>query len=203
MFKYLILLLLVCGNSQAFRGHLKYLPPPPFEQKHAAPPEQYFEQVLDHFTATDGRTWSQRFWVNMDNYVEGGPAFIMIGGEAEASPGWLNYGAWTTWAQEHGAAMFLLEHRFYGQSKPTEDMSRENMRFLSSRQGLEDLAVFIDAMNTRYNLTDAPWISFGGSYPGSLSAWLRAGFPHLVKGAVSSSGPLLAKLDFFEYLEVV
>merc|ERR1719153_134249 len=202
MFKYLILLLLVCGHSQAFRGHLKYLPPPPFEQKHAAPPEQYFEQVLDHFTATDGRTWSQRFWVNMDNYVEGGPAFIMIGGEAEASPGWLNYGAWTTWAKENGAGMFLLEHRYYGESKPTEDMSVENMVYLSSRQGLEDLGHFINNNNPNYNMSGS-WITFGGSYPGSLSAWMSLRFPHLVAGSVSSSGPLFAKLDYFEYLQVV
>merc|ERR1711936_866485 len=62
----------------------------------------------------------------------------MIGGEGEASPGWLNYGQWYKWAEENNAAMFLLEHRYYGQSKPTEDMSTENMRYLSSRQGLED-----------------------------------------------------------------
>ena len=35
----------------------------------------------------------------------------MIGGEAEASWGWLKYGQWFKWAQQHGAAMFLLEHR--------------------------------------------------------------------------------------------
>ena len=48
-----------------------------------------------------------------------------------------------------------------------------------------------------------PWVSFGGSYPGSLSAWLKLKYPHLMSGSVSSSGPLFAKLDFFEYLGVV
>ena len=90
--------------------------------------------------------------------------------------------------------------RFYGQSHPTEDMSRDNMRYLSSRQGLEDAGHFISAMNAEHNLTT--WITFGGSYPGSLSAWMRLRFPHLVAGAVSSSGPLFAKLDYFEYLQV-
>merc|ERR1711892_864276 len=98
--------------------------------------------------------------------------------------------------------MFILEHRYYGQCRPTEDMSTENMKFLSSRQALEDLAHFITAMNSKNNIS-APWISFGGSYPGSLSAWVRLRFPHLVAGAVSSSGPLFAKLDYFEYLQVV
>jgi len=98
--------------------------------------------------------------------------------------------------------MFLLEHRYYGESHPVEDMKTENMVYLSSRQGLEDLGNFINAMNTEHHLT-GPWITFGGSYPGSLSAWMRLRFPHLVSGSVSSSGPLLAKLDFFEYFQVV
>ena len=97
----------------------------------------------------------------------------------------------------------MLEHRFYGESKPTEDMSRENMKYLSSRQGLEDAGRFISEIsnNVNYNLTT--WITFGGSYPGSLSAWMRLKFPHLVTGSVSSSGPLFAKLDYWEYLQVV
>ena len=79
-------------------------------------------------------------------------------------------------------------------------MSRDNMKFLSSRQGLEDAAHFISSMNDQHNLTT--WFTFGGSYPGSLSAWMRLRFPHLVAGSVSSSGPLFAKLDFHEYLQV-
>ena len=96
----------------------------------------------------------------------------------------------------------LLQHRFYGQSHPTEDMAIENMKYLSSRQALEDLATFMTSMNMVYNIT-GPWVSYGGSYPGSLSAWLKLKYPHLVKGAVSSSGPLHAQLDYPEYLGVV
>ena len=59
------------------------------------------------------RQWNQRYWANFDNYAGDGLAFLFIGGEGEASPGWLNYGMWYEWAQQHGAAMFVLEHRFY------------------------------------------------------------------------------------------
>ena len=58
------------------------------------------------------RQWDQRFWANYDNYAGEGLAFLFIGGESEASPGWLNYGMWYEWAKLHGAAMFVLEHRY-------------------------------------------------------------------------------------------
>merc|ERR1711970_646493 len=196
----LLLLGALLAPALALRGLIKHRPAQP--RGVADPPETWFDQVLDHFDATDGRSWNQRYWENLEFYQEGGPAFIMIGGEGEASPGWLHYGQWYKWAEEVGAAMFLLEHRYYGKSQPVENMSTSNMVYLSSRQGLEDLGHFITAMNTKHSLTGS-WITFGGSYPGSLSAWMRLRFPHLVSGSVSSSGPLFAKLDFFEYLQVV
>lgn len=84
------------------------------------------------------------------------------------------------------------------------DLSTENLRYLSSEQALADLAYFIKGMQQSYNLTSSNrWIAFGGSYPGSLAAWLREKYAHLVHGSVSTSGPLLAKVDFFEYFQVV
>lgn len=77
------------------------------------------------------------------------------------------------------------------------DLSVKNLQFLSSQQALADLANFIDAMNKKHKVNKSvKWIVFGGSYPGSLAAWVRMKYPHLVHGAVSSSAPLLAKVDF-------
>ena len=198
----LVIFLAMIGVSFGMRGVKRSFDPVPITMVQYD--AQWYSQKLDHgsFDITGTKVWNQRYWVNLDNYEEGGPALIMIGGEGEANPKWMNSGVWHSIAQETKAAMFLLEHRFYGQSQPTEDMSTANLKYLSSRQGLEDLATFITAMSTKHNLT-GPWVSFGGSYPGSLSAWLREKYPHLVAGAVSSSGPLFAKLDYFEYLGVV
>ena len=77
--------------------------------------------------------WDQRYWASFDNYNNVSLAFLMIEGEYEARSSWLEYGMWYEWAQQHGAAMFVLEHRFYGQSRPRPDMSRENLEYLSSR----------------------------------------------------------------------
>ena len=173
--KLAVLVLLAICPAATLRVGLRRRPPPAPRSGYD-PTDLYFEQVLDHFNPVDDKTWSQRYWESWDNYDEGGPVFIMIAGEAEEDPGWLDYGAWYKWAKENGAAMFILEHRYYGQCRPTEDMSTDNMKFLSSRQALEDLAYFITGMNSHHNMT-APWISFGGSYPGSLSAWARLKFP--------------------------
>ena len=100
--------------------------------------------------------------------------------------------------------MFTLEHRYYGESKPTLFMNTTNMKYLSSRQALQDLAMFMANMTERFNITrPRPWVSFGCSYAGSLSAWLKLKFPHLMSGAVSESGPLVAKLDFFKHFQVL
>jgi len=128
----------------------------------------------------------------------------MIGGEGEASAKWMTQGAWIDYAKQFGALCFQLEHRYYGKSHPTKDLSTKNLQYLSSQQALADLGTFITAMNDLYSLpSDVKWIAFGGSYPGSLAAWLRLKYPHLVHGAMSASGPLLAKVDFYDYFRVV
>lgn len=199
----LLLLPLLCGLATGMRGvHKKLFKEPISLAEEPDFEEQWYNQSLDHFNMFDDALWRQRYWSNMEYHEAGGPSLIMIGGEAAANPKWMNSGVWYSIAKETKAAMFLLEHRFYGKSMPTDDMKASNMRYLSSRQGLEDLATFITAMNSKHNLT-GPWVSFGGSYPGSLSAWLRLKYPHLISGAVSSSGPLFAKLDYFEYLGIV
>ncbi|KAG6461332.1 putative serine protease K12H4.7 isoform X2 [Manduca sexta] len=128
----------------------------------------------------------------------------MIGGEGPADPRWMVKGTWILYAKKHKALCINLEHRYYGESHPVNDLSVKNLQYLSSYQALADLANFINAMNIKYKLNkDVKWIAFGGSYPGSLAAWLRLKYPHLVYAAVSSSGPLLAKVDFSEYFQVV
>ncbi|XP_005092643.1 putative serine protease K12H4.7 [Aplysia californica] len=165
------------------------------------PPDQWFEQKQDHFDGINLLTWKQRFFSNGSFYKKGGPMFVQIGGEGEANPIWMMEGAWVDYAKKYNAYCFLLEHRFYGKSHPTPDMSVNNLRYLSSEQALSDLATFITAV--RKELGGPKVIVFGGSYPGSLAAWFRMKYPHIAHGAVASSAPLLAKINFFEYMEVV
>ena len=74
------------------------------------------------------------------------------------------------------------------------------MKYLSSKQALADLASFRQFIVSTMKLTEEnKWISFGGSYPGSLSAWFRLKYPHLVHGAISCSAPMLALVDITDY----
>ncbi|XP_054264799.1 putative serine protease K12H4.7 [Macrosteles quadrilineatus] len=168
------------------------------------PPDQWFTQLLDHSDPTNNNTWQQRYQSLSDYYVTGGPVFIMLGGEGEATPVWLVKGNWVNYAKKYKALMFQLEHRFYGKSHPTSDLSVANLRYLTSEQALADAAYFIQEITVQYSLpTGTRWIVFGGSYSGNLAAWLRYKYPHLVHGAMSASGPVLAKTDFTEYMDVV
>ncbi|GJQ66354.1 hypothetical protein Trydic_g10538 [Trypoxylus dichotomus] len=169
-------------------------------------PEKWFIQNLDHFNPGNDQKWRQRYFVNEDYYkgAPSGPVFLMIGGEGEASDKWMTQGAWIDYAKVYKALCFQLEHRYYGKSRPTVDLSTKNLQYLTSQQALADLAFFIEMMNEQYKLSDdVKWIVFGGSYPGSLAAWMRMKYPHLVHGAMSASGPLLAEVDFKDYFKIV
>nr|XP_006627603.1 PREDICTED: thymus-specific serine protease [Lepisosteus oculatus] len=167
--------------------------------------EGRLEQPLDHFDRQNNRTYLQRYFVNEQFWKRRtGPVFLYIGGEAAISEFSVQGGHHVSMAQDHGALLVSLEHRFYGQSIPADGMETPTLRYLSSQQALADLVSFQQNITSRYELTPRnTWICFGGSYPGSLSAWLRGKFPHLVYGAVASSAPVRAQLDFTGYNKVV
>jgi hypothetical protein len=192
----------------AGRPFFGFLPPPTIDDESRlskAAVQDWIVQKVDNFDSSNSQTYRQRYWYNNQWYQNNNIAFLMIGGEAAESPGWVTNPdlEWLRMARAHGALVFLLEHRYYGASQPTSDMTTNNMRFLSSKQALADAAAFITAMNQRFSLTNPKWVTFGGSYSGALSAWFRAKYPDLAVGAVGSSGPVQAVVNFVEYLEVV
>eukprot|EP01094_Clydonella_sp_ATCC50884_P011392 TRINITY_DN2117_c1_g1_i2.p1 TRINITY_DN2117_c1_g1~~TRINITY_DN2117_c1_g1_i2.p1 ORF type:complete len:508 (-),score=178.90 TRINITY_DN2117_c1_g1_i2:62-1585(-) len=165
----------------------------------------YHEQRLDHFNGGDRRVWSQRFFMNSTFLREGGPVFLLLGGEGPIhNTDVTTHFALSSQAAEFNALTISLEHRFYGKSQPLPDTSTDNLRYLSSQQALADAAAFIEWLPTQYPAVNgSKWIVFGGSYSGSLSAWFREKYPHLANGAIASSAPVHAQLDFPEYLETV
>jgi len=170
-------------------------------------PDQYFEQaIVDHNTPeSQQKFWKQRYHV-YDGYYggEGSPVFMYINGENAADP---NIPSSTglfvnVLAKKHKALVVSVEHRFYGKSFPTVDSSNENLKYLSAEQALSDLATFHQFFTKDRKLKDSKWIAFGGSYPGMLAAWTKLKYPELFAGSVASSGPINAKIDFHEYMDI-
>jgi hypothetical protein len=168
----------------------------------------YGEAQLDHFDGATNATWKQRYYVDETHWCGAGcPIFLYIGGEGPQGPVSPRL-MLATLAAEHGALMVALEHRFYGASLPTRDMSTANLRFLTSEQALADLARFTAYLTSfdpaalaptggdrasspplalRAAATSSAVVGFGGSYPGNLAAWVRLKYPALFAGTVGRS----------------
>ncbi|GMR50005.1 hypothetical protein PMAYCL1PPCAC_20200, partial [Pristionchus mayeri] len=142
----------------------------------------YIKQKIDHFNASDSRTFKQRYFFRNDNTAEKNVNFLYISGEQTASSKKIT-GDTTPivqYAKKFNGNLFLLEHRYYGESRPFDDTSTNNLKYLSSRQAIEDIAEFIKAMNANYGPATQKWVVVGGSYAGNLAAWARLKHPELI-----------------------
>ncbi|KAH7686924.1 Prolyl oligopeptidase protein [Dioscorea alata] len=193
-----LLLLLLLSSVESHRFHL-----PKSDGKYLTEDEQWLDQSIDHFSPIDHRQFKQRFYEFLDYYQVGGPIFLKICGESACLGIPNDYTA--VLAKKFGAALVSLEHRYYGKSSPFDDLATNNLRYLSSKQALFDLAVFRqyyqESINAKYNHSKAesPWFVFGVSYSGALSAWFRLKFPHLTCGSLASSAVVLAVYNFTEF----
>ncbi|GMR50003.1 hypothetical protein PMAYCL1PPCAC_20198, partial [Pristionchus mayeri] len=169
-----------------------------------------FSQKFDHFDPLDERRWNQRMYYNpihANRELAGGQdiVFLMIGGEGRESARWTGDDnvMIMQYAKQFGATVFDLEHRFFGDSRPINDMKSSSLQYLTTEQAMADLAYFINVMNKEHGFLNPKWIPFGGSYPGALCAMFRSKYPELTAGAVCSSAPLVLSLDFYQYAGVI
>ncbi|KAG9304813.1 hypothetical protein G9A89_016843 [Geosiphon pyriformis] len=165
----------------------------------------YYTQLINHQNPTLG-VFKQRFFVNSTFWKPGGPILIHASGESGSKQATVMYSGFSELAADLGALFICLEHRFYGESYPEiNNLSAANLKYLTTELALQDVANFI--RHPPYNPIIIPynsrWITVGGSYSGMLAAWMRKKYPDLVFAAYSSSAPLKAELDFFEYDQVI
>jgi hypothetical protein len=166
--------------------------------------DKWITQKLDNFNPFDTRTWQMRYFENTEYLQPGGPIIIFLGGEWEISPGRVTGGHLYDLAKEFNGSIYYTEHRYYGKSRPTEDLSVDNMRFLTIEQALEDVIKFIDFLKrTTPALKNSKVFVAGGSYSATMAVWIRQKYPHVIDAAWASSAPLDAKVDFKEYKEIM
>jgi len=172
----------------------------------------YVTQKQDHFDSGNPRTWQQAFFVNDTYFVPGSdaPVFLCIGGEGplygDAVVNSVHCNIAVEFMKHNRAIMFAVEHRYYGchnsSACPVSDPETE-LQYLSSQQALADLATFHAHATTQFSLTTKnKWVAFGGSYPGMLTAFVRAQYPTLIHAAVASSAPVHAMLDMHVFNDI-
>lgn len=196
--------------------------PIPFTRRDVDPAELYPEYNIsvpvDHFhnesmyePHSDGM-FPLRYYFDASHYRKGGPVIVLQGGETgvDTRLPYLQKGIVAILAEATGGIGVILEHRYYGTSFPTDNLTTESLRFLTTEQALADQAYF--AQNIVFpgmedqNLTSSggtPYIAYGGSYAGAFVAFLRIQYPDIYWGAISSSGVTEAIWDYWEYYEPI
>ncbi|KAH8896497.1 serine carboxypeptidase S28 [Thozetella sp. PMI_491] len=167
-----------------------------------------FQQRISHADATLGN-FSQRYWYNTEFYKgPGSPVILFTPGEVEAD----GYQAYLTnrtllgnYAQTVGAAVILLEHRYWGESSPYKVLDTKALQHLTIENAVHDLNHFARNVKLPFDTTGAtnapkaPWVNVGGSYSGALAAWQAKLAPGTFWAYHASSAPVQAVYDFWSY----
>ena len=156
---------------------------------------------LDHFNPLDRRTFDARYFHNGEHWVPGGVIFIFVGSGFEIQDEFLLRGAMFELAVDTNSHLFSLEHRYYGDSRPTEDTSTENLQWLSVHQALADIAQFVRFIRENYyGATNSRVILWGRGYGGALAVWARQKYPNAVDAVWASSAPINAVLNYPQFM---
>ena len=168
-----------------------------------------FRQLLDHDNP-DAGTFSQFYYYSDEFY--GGPGFpvvLMNNGEAAEESGvsvyMKNNSITGAFAQEIRGAIIILEHRYWGRSSPYDNLTTENLQYLTLRNSIADMTYFARNVelpfdkNCSSNAPQAPWVLSGGSYSGALAAWTASTDPGTFWAYHASSAPVQAIQDYWAY----
>lgn len=135
-------------------------------------------------------TFNLRYFFDATYFKPGGPVIVLESGETSATDRlpFLQKGIVHQLAEATGGIAVVLEHRYYGTSIPTPDLSTANLRFLTTQQALADTAffarnvVFEGLEDRKLTAPDTAYIAYGGSYAGAFVAFLRKTYPDIYYG---------------------
>ena len=158
----------------------------------------YYNNTIDHLAPFHPQkkktSFAHRYLLNDDFFGTHpqlsntcpGPIFLYAGNEAAVTGFWNGNGFMHYLAETYGGLLIFPEERYYGTSWPTEKCCT----YLTTQQVLEDYVELLGHVKRSYNAESCPTIVFGGSYGGTLAAYLRYAYPHAVQGALAASSEL-------------
>ncbi|CAM1508761.1 Fc.00g056090.m01.CDS01 [Cosmosporella sp. VM-42] len=172
-----------------------------------------FDQLLDHFNPSLG-TFRQRYWYGTEYWKGPGSPIIFVNPGEQSGEGF-NRTYTTTqrlpglFAQQVGGAVVIMEHRYWGGSSPFENLTTENLQYLTLENSIKDNIYFAKNFEAPFDPSGksapdkAPWVFSGGSYPGALAGWLAAIEPGTFWAYHGTSGVVQAVGDFWQYFRPV
>ncbi|BGP09905.1 hypothetical protein JCM10049v2_005781 [Rhodotorula toruloides] len=178
--------------------------------------EHYFDQLVSHNPhyppTTPDETWQQRYWFDATFYKPGGPFFLLDAGETdgEGRLPFLSQGILRILSEATNGIGIVFEHRYYGKSFPVSNLTTDSLRFLTTRQSLDDGAHFarnivlpgLENVDIQAG-GSTPWIYYGGSYAGAKAALARNLYPDVFAGGIASSAVTAAIEDYWQYYEPI
>jgi len=194
------------GSRWASRGGWWHLPGD--EDQASGVQNATFSQLIDHDNPGLGTFEQFYYWDTAYWKGPGSPVVLFTPGEINVT-GYTNYlntnRTTGVVAQQIGAATIVIEHRYWGTSSPTTDLSTANMTYLTLDQAIRDLTHFANTVrlpfagNAPSNAADVPWVLMGGSYSGALSAWTESVAPGTMWAYLASSAPVEAVSNYWGY----
>jgi hypothetical protein len=170
----------------------------------------FFQQPIHHADHSIGffgefYFWNASFWKG-----SGSPIVIFLPGETDASsfhsfsrPEVSTVGMI---AERIGAAVLILEHRYYGKSSPFHNLTTENLAYLTVENSMKDIIRFAQNFEAPWapgipsSAADVPFVLIGGSYAGALTGWIANTLPGIFWSYLAVSPTLQAKTDYWEYM---
>ncbi|KAF3916893.1 hypothetical protein ABW21_db0200779 [Orbilia brochopaga] len=170
-----------------------------------------FTQLIDHSNPDLG-TFEQFYYYGTEYWKgPGSPVVFMTPGEGNATgyDTYLHENRTTgRIARELGAAVVVVEHRYWGTSTPCTDLTTKCLQHLTLNNSIADFVRFAKEAKLPFdtsgqsNADKAPWIMLGGSYPGALAAWTAAIAEGTFWAYYASSGPVQA-MDYWQYFSPI
>ncbi|KAI0467796.1 peptidase S28 [Xylaria cf. heliscus] len=177
-------------------------------------PAYYFDQTINHFPqhtpyipGSKG-TFKQRYFVETSYYKCGGPVFLYLAGENPIDGNtYLDLSLIQQLAKQFNGIGIVLENRFYGTSVPFNTSTTDELLYLATEQIIADFDLFARKVQLpgvkNINAPSTPWIVYGGSYSGGLSAFTKKTYPDTFYGAIASSGIIHGQLEFPQWYDPI
>ncbi|KAI1179941.1 peptidase S28 [Nemania sp. FL0916] len=177
-------------------------------------PAYYFDQTIDHFPHSPRYaphakgTFKQRYYVETSYYKPGGPVFLYLGGEGSIEGDThLDGSLIEQLYKAYNGIGIVLENRYYGASVPFNTTTTDELAYLTTEQVIADFDVFARKVQLpgvkNINAPASPWVVYGGSYPGALSAFTIKTFPKTFYAAIASSGVIHGQVEYPQWYDPI